>query len=128
LPGWGRLPGKGVDPAFQIGAFRLVTSSRAAETALIRCREPGDTCCEKLGPLGWGWGLFKLLIAVVAGLLRDAQDRAGARQYRLLWLAIAGTTVAFRRVTMTAGFLLVPYLLWVGFAAALNSAVWRLNR
>ncbi|MFP4429234.1 MAG: tryptophan-rich sensory protein [Desulfovermiculus sp.] len=26
-----------------------------------------------------------------------------------------------------AGWLLLPYLLWVGFAAALNHAIWQLN-
>ena len=45
----------------------------------------------------------------------------------VLWLAIAATLVASWRVSRTAGLLLVPYLLWVGFAAALNLAIWRLN-
>ena len=33
----------------------------------------------------------------------------------------------FRSVSLLASLLLVPYLLWVGFAAALNFAIWRLN-
>jgi tryptophan-rich sensory protein len=45
----------------------------------------------------------------------------------LLWLAIAGTTVAFWRVTPVAAGLFVPYLAWVSFATALNFAIWRLN-
>jgi len=45
----------------------------------------------------------------------------------LLWLAIAGTTVAFWRVMPAAGILFVPYLAWVSFASALNFAIWRLN-
>jgi tryptophan-rich sensory protein len=45
----------------------------------------------------------------------------------LLWLAIAATAVAFWRLRPLAGALLLPYLLWVGFATALNFAVWRLN-
>lgn len=45
----------------------------------------------------------------------------------LLWLAIAGTTVAFWRVRPAAGVLFVPYLAWVSFAATLNFAIWRLN-
>ena len=45
----------------------------------------------------------------------------------LLWLTIAATLAAFRRVSRAAAWLLVPYLLWVGFAAALNFALWRLN-
>jgi benzodiazapine receptor len=45
----------------------------------------------------------------------------------LLWLALAATLVAFFRVDRWAGCLLVPYLLWVTFAAALNFAIWRLG-
>lgn len=45
----------------------------------------------------------------------------------LLWVAIAATTIAFWRRSALAGILFVPYLAWVGFAAALNLAIWRLN-
>jgi tryptophan-rich sensory protein len=45
-----------------------------------------------------------------------------------LWLAIVMTLRAFARVTPGSAALLVPYLLWVSFAAALNAAVWWLNR
>lgn len=44
-----------------------------------------------------------------------------------LWLAILGTMAAFRRVSRRAALLLVPYLLWVSFAAVLNFELWRLN-
>lgn len=45
----------------------------------------------------------------------------------LLWLLVAATLVAFWRVKPAAGLLLVPYLLWVSFASALNLALWQLN-
>ena len=45
----------------------------------------------------------------------------------LLWLAIALTLREFRAVERTASWLLVPYLLWVTFAAALNFTIWRMN-
>jgi tryptophan-rich sensory protein len=45
----------------------------------------------------------------------------------LLWALIVATLIAFWRVSRVAGALLVPYLLWVTFAAALNYSVWRLN-
>lgn len=45
----------------------------------------------------------------------------------LLWLLIAATLVAFWRVRPLAGALLIPYLLWVSFAAALNFSMWQLN-
>lgn len=45
----------------------------------------------------------------------------------LLWLLILATLISFWRVRPLAGALLIPYLLWVSFAAALNLAVWQLN-
>ena len=46
----------------------------------------------------------------------------------LLWLAIVATLWAFWRVIPAAGWLLVPYLVWVSFAAVLNGSLWILNR
>jgi tryptophan-rich sensory protein len=45
----------------------------------------------------------------------------------LLWALIIATLIAFWRVRVLAGCLLVPYLLWVSFASVLNHAVWQLN-
>ena len=45
----------------------------------------------------------------------------------LLWALILATLLAFWRVRPLAGVLLVPYLLWVSFAAFLNYAIWQLN-
>ena len=46
----------------------------------------------------------------------------------LLWAAIVVTLYHFLRVSRVAGLLLVPYLLWVSFAAVLNASIWHLNR
>jgi len=45
----------------------------------------------------------------------------------LLWTLIVLTLVAFWRIKPLAGALLVPYLLWVTFASALNYSIWQLN-
>lgn len=45
----------------------------------------------------------------------------------LLWALIAATIAGFWRLRPLAGALLLPYLLWVSFAAVLNHSVWRLN-
>jgi tryptophan-rich sensory protein len=44
-----------------------------------------------------------------------------------LLILIAVTRKAFRRHDRLAAWLLVPYLLWVGFATALNAVLWRMN-
>ncbi|MDZ7661829.1 TspO/MBR family protein [Thiohalophilus sp.] len=45
----------------------------------------------------------------------------------VLWCLILATLIAFWRISRLAGVLLVPYLLWVGFAVVLNYTVWQLN-
>jgi tryptophan-rich sensory protein len=45
-----------------------------------------------------------------------------------LWAAILATIVSFWKISPAAGALLVPYWLWVGFATALNFAIWKMNR
>lgn len=64
----------------------------------------------------WSWLFFvwRLGAASLAGVV-------------VLWLLVAWTLLAFWRVRRLAGMLLVPYLLWVGFATALTYAIWRLN-
>ena len=45
----------------------------------------------------------------------------------ILWLVLAITLRSFWLVKKAAGLLLIPYLAWTTFAAALNFAIWRLN-
>ena len=45
-----------------------------------------------------------------------------------LWIAVTATLVAFWRLDVVAGLLILPYLGWVTVAGALNFSVWRLNR
>jgi len=45
----------------------------------------------------------------------------------LLWVAILFTIKNFLKVSKFAGVLLIPYLLWVSFAALLNFSLWVLN-
>jgi len=45
----------------------------------------------------------------------------------VLWLFIVLTIKEFYSIEKKAGYLLIPYLLWVSLATALNFAVWILN-
>lgn len=45
----------------------------------------------------------------------------------LLWGLVLATAIRFRRIGPWAGALLLPYLLWVSFAAVLGYSVWQLN-
>lgn len=44
-----------------------------------------------------------------------------------LWLLIVVATVKFFAINKTAGYLMLPYILWVGFAGYLNYGVYVLN-
>jgi translocator protein len=45
----------------------------------------------------------------------------------VLWLLIGATVALFWRAYRPAAWLMVPYWLWVTFAAVLNGAIWQLN-
>jgi tryptophan-rich sensory protein len=64
----------------------------------------------------WSWFFFAWHLGALA--LADIV---------LLWVLVAATIVAFWRIRPLAGVLMLPYLAWVGYAAALNFAVWRMN-
>jgi benzodiazapine receptor len=74
----------------------------------------------------WCWQLVLNAVwsPVFFGLRRTG---AAAVVIAVLWLALAATTWAFFQVLAVAGLLLVPYLAWVSYAAALNLAIWRMN-
>ncbi len=55
------------------------------------------------------------------------QPGAALVEIVVLWAAILVTAVKFARVDTLAGVLMVPYQLWVSFAAILNGAIWWLN-
>jgi tryptophan-rich sensory protein len=44
-----------------------------------------------------------------------------------LWIAILLTIIKFFKLSVAAGSLMLPYILWVSFASALNIAIWVLN-
>jgi benzodiazapine receptor len=46
----------------------------------------------------------------------------------LLWALILATILLFHKISRPAAYLLVPYILWVGFAAVLNISLYALNR
>lgn len=73
--------------------------------------------------------LVQLAVNAVWSWLFFAWRLGGLAFLDILALAalIVATLVAFWRARPLAGALLVPYLLWVAFAAALNLAIWRLN-
>jgi translocator protein len=70
-----------------------------------------------------------LLNAAWAPLFFGAKNiGAGLFVIVALWLAVAWTIREFAAVRPAAAWMLLPYLVWVGMASALNLAIWKLNQ
>ena len=79
--------------------------------------------------LALGLFAFQLILNVCWSFFFFSAHRPGLAfaEIVLLWVFIAATLLAFLPLSRIAAWLLAPYLLWVGFAAALNFSIWRLN-
>ena len=65
----------------------------------------------------WSYLFFGLRNPTLAGI-----------EIVILWLMIFETYVKFSKINKIAGYLFIPYLLWVSFATVLNASIWWLNR
>ncbi len=65
----------------------------------------------------WSYLFFGLKNPMLAGI-----------EVILLWLMIFETYSKFVKINKIAGYLFIPYLLWVSFASVLNISIWWLNR
>jgi translocator protein len=83
------------------------------------------------GGAKWAMALFALQLLLNAAwswiFFYLRQPGWGFVEIVLLWAAILATIVEFISITGWSGAMLVPYFLWVTFAACLNLAIWRLN-
>ncbi|MFI5898897.1 TspO/MBR family protein [Streptomyces cyaneofuscatus] len=74
------------------------------------------------------WGVQLALNALWTPLFFAAEQYGSAfLDIALLLAAVVTTALLSARVDRRAAWLLVPYLLWVGYAAALNLALWLTN-
>ena len=82
---------------------------------------------------GWSPGLMAWVVQLVLNLawtpLFFSADLLGWALVEVVVLLVAvGITIALAwRPSRRAAWLLVPYFAWVGFATALNAALWHLN-
>ncbi|HLI63333.1 MAG TPA: TspO/MBR family protein [Terriglobales bacterium] len=137
------------------GLGSLFTASSVRDWYPRLCKPPGTPPNWVFGPV---WTALYLLMAVSAWLVWREYGRGalpalliffaqlalnvawpgiffGSRmpgvaflEIVLLWLAIACTMLVFYLLRPWAALLLVPYLMWVSYAAYLNLGIWRLNR
>ena len=113
-------------PDWLFGPAWTVIFALAAAAGVTAWRAAPDRCSRTLivGLFALN-GFLNLLWSLLFFRLRRP-DWALA-EVGFLWLSILVLIVALYPRSKTAGLLLVPYLLWVGFASILNWEVVRLN-
>lgn len=67
--------------------------------------------------IGWSYVFFGMH-SIIGGLFLTI----------LLWLALSATIYEFLHYSQIAGWLLIPYLVWVSYAGLLNFGLWWMNR
>lgn len=81
----------------------------------------------------WRWAIFLFFLQLGLNILWSIiffglHSPGGALiEIVFLWLAILATIIAFAKISRSAAWLLLPYLLWVSFASYLNYSIWMLN-
>jgi tryptophan-rich sensory protein len=76
-----------------------------------------------------GWFIIQLALNTLWSLLFFGLKLPllGFIDITFLWLAIVFTIIKFHKVSRNAAYLLIPYILWVSFAAILNLSIVILN-
>src|SRR4030042_1847086 len=95
--------------------------------------------------INWSKLILSILICLAAGWLGSIFTTAAVQTWYAginkpsfnppnwifapVWtiLFILLTIIYFYKISKTAAYLLLPYILWVSFAAFLNFTIWRLN-
>jgi benzodiazapine receptor len=112
-------------PAWLFGPAWTLFYILMAVAAWLVWREGGwKTQGQALSLFLLQWLLNALWTPLFFGLHRPGLAFA---EIIIFWLVLAATLASFWRVRKVAGVLLMPYLAWVSFAAALNFTIWRLN-
>lgn len=91
----------------------MESDSEEAEKSRAMCLYLWQLAVNFLWPtffFNFGWYLFSFLWLI------------------LLWILVLITTIRFCGISKTAGWLMLPYLLWCTFASYLNLGIWYLNR
>ena len=113
-PGW-------IIGAVWIGLFTLMGISlflvwREETSGADRKIALGVFAAQLIVNVLWSWAFFGL-----------ESPLAGIAVIVVLWLLILQNIIRFWPISRNAALLLVPYILWVSFAAFLNYTIWRLN-
>jgi translocator protein len=117
-PGW-------APPASVFGPVWTLLYIMMGTAVWLVWREPGSDLRQRALVLY----VIQLVLNALWSVLffRERQGGWAFADILALWVLIVATAGAFWGMRRWSAALLVPYLLWVSFAAVLNYSVWRLN-
>lgn len=102
----------------------FILAAMAGYRAWVAARDPGDKtviatlfAINAAANVAWSWLFF-----------RTQRPDWALYEVVLLWLSILVPIIVLARFSKAASWLMVPYLLWVSFAAFLNFTVVQLNQ
>lgn len=128
IPGWYQTLKKpsGTPPNWVFGPVWTGLYILMALAAWLVWRKGG------FGPNAMPLGLFaiQLLLNIAWSGIFFGLQRAGLTfiEVAALWIMILAAALAFKRVSLPAFLLMIPYLAWVSYASWLNFWIWWLNR
>jgi translocator protein len=133
LPGWYRLLRKPrwtpPDQVFGPVWTALYIMMAVAGWLVWRTDDPpADRRQDRRLALGAWWVQLGLNAGWTATFFGRRSPLGGLLVIAPLWVAIAATIRFAWRTTPASAGLLLPYLAWTTFAAALNGSIWQLNR
>ena len=114
-------------PDWAFGPAWSVILALAAASAYLAWRDAPDAAARMLVVLLFAVnGILNILWSPLFFALR--RPDWALIEVPFLWLSVLAPIFLLLPISLTASLLLVPYLLWVSFASALNVAIVRLNR
>ena len=127
IPGWygGLIKPSFTPPNWAFGPAWTILYIMMALAVWLVCRTPAAS--------GRGWAVTLYLVQLVLNGLWSVLFfhlhllLAAAIDIILLLFVLGATAVAFHPRHRLAGWLLVPYLLWVGYAGGLSWSIWGAN-
>jgi translocator protein len=107
--------------------WTILYTQMAISAWLVRRRGASNQAqAARLALVAW-CAQLGLNVAWSAAFFGARSPAKGVAVIAALWLAIVATVGLSARVRKGAGALLLPYLAWTSYAAALNTAIWRRN-
>ena len=127
----GKLVSDSVKPAFAppglyIGSIWIVLFTLMGISLFLIWKETPSSLAARIALNFFAAQLIVNVLWSVA-FFSMRSPKSGVVVIAFLWVLILINIIKFWPINRTAALLLIPYIIWVSFAAYLNYSIWRLN-